>query len=279
MKIEYKTLVAAMQAVALSKRAALNAEIGISLLHYTSEIGGTDATGKANLKAIYHAAGYECMAKEDRDYKTVNRRLNAMTKLYEKIGSRTVFDIIGDVAEGAEGTEAALNRIIEAMIPYKFYTLDNVLSYVGVGSNAERKEKEEKAAPVGTTEAGEGAAPKASDSLPEGYLDNAYANIVKHFGLEVVREFAAKLLVHVADQYKVIEAEEAAFKAHDEELAAAAEQAAAAEAAAAEQAANAAAWVAYQAAQAAAASVDTVVPMVAATAKGKRGKGADRKAA
>ena len=115
-----------------SRRMALQIELAVGLTHFAQET--TDPTGKSALKAIYHAAGYECMAKVDRDYKTVNRRLNITAKLFEILGS----DTIKQWCRGSDGTEAMISRVAIGLATYCFESLDDVADFVGVDSNRTR---------------------------------------------------------------------------------------------------------------------------------------------
>ncbi len=195
-KINYKVMVAAIANAALSRRAALQMELAVSLVHFTQENGGTDATGKANLKAVYHAAGYLCMSKEERDYKTVNRRLNAMAKCFDKIGSSVVHGWI----EGGVKTEAILATVQHELAAYGFDTMDDVHEYVGTSTSRVRDTKPS-AAPVAVSVPGnenDDGAESAPAPAPVFNSDASYAAIIANMNAEEIRAFCTKLLVHVA---------------------------------------------------------------------------------
>lgn len=192
--VDYKVMTLAIANAALSRRAALQIEMAVSLIHFTQENGGTDSTGKANLKAVYHGAGYTCLTKADRDYKTVNRRLNAMAKLFDKIGSSLVHSWIEEQTD----TEAMINTVVAQLAAYGWDTLDDVLAYVDVDTS--RVKKAPAAAPVVVTEASEGeeegAAPAAAPAAPD--LDVIYAMLTSGYGPEMLREFCSRVMVHIA---------------------------------------------------------------------------------
>lgn len=194
--VDYTVMTNAIAGAALSRRAALQMEVAVSLVHFTQENGGTDTTGKSNLKAVYHGAGYLCLAKADRDYKTVNRRLNAMAKLFDKIGSSVVHGWI----EGLTDTQKLLDKVQQEMVPFGFDVMDDILSYVDVNTSRTSRAPRQPSGPVTTTEAAndEGSAPVAAPVPAAPNLDIMYAMITAGFGPEMIREFCSKLLVHVA---------------------------------------------------------------------------------
>lgn len=207
--IDYNVMTQAIANAALSRRAALHMELAVSLVHFTQENGGTDSTGKANLKSVYAGAGYLCMTKADRDYKTVNRRLNAMAKAYDKIGS----SVVNGWIEGEIDTAKLLDKVQGELLAFGFDTLDDVLDYVGVESNRSRAPRQPQGPVVVTAAAndegnGEGKeeapAPAAFDS------EKAYADIVANMDAEAIRAFCTRLLVKVAELETVQEEKKAA---------------------------------------------------------------------
>jgi hypothetical protein len=212
--IDYTVLTLAIANAALSRRAALHMELAVSLIHFTQETGGTDATGKANMKAIYHGAGYLCMAKSDRDYKTVNRRLNAMAKVFDKIGSSTVNEWI----ENKGDTDSMLAYVQTELLAYGFDTLDDVLDYVGVETNRTRAPRQP-AAPVAITVPETGPAPAAAAApavavLPTFDAAQVRAEMMANMSPDAIREFCAQMLADVAAlEQAQIDAETAAAAA------------------------------------------------------------------
>ena len=208
--INYTLMTQAIANAALSRRAALQIELAVSLVHFTQETGGTDTTGKANMKAVYHGAGYLCMAKSDRDYKTVNRRLNAMAKAFDKIGSSVVYSWM---EKGGKETQAILDSVQSELLAFGFDTLDDVLEYVGTDTNRTRAPRQPSGPVVDTTaeasnDEGDGNAAAPAPAAID--LDVMYAAITAGYGPEMIREFCSKLLVHVATVEVVAEAEQKA---------------------------------------------------------------------
>ncbi len=198
---DYNVLTEAIANAALSRRAALQVELSVALIHFTQENNGTDSTGKANLKAIYHGAGYLCMVKADRDYKTVNRRLNAMAKVFDKIGSSVVHGWIADKGD----TQSTLNYVVTELIAFGFDTLDDVLAYVGVETNRTRTPRQTTGPVTAKVEApaeGEdaGQAPAPAVSAMEVSIEDMYAALVASCGAEELRELCARLLLVAADK-------------------------------------------------------------------------------
>lgn len=198
--INYTVLTASINQAALSRRAALNLELAVGLIHFTQEADGTSATGKANLKAVYNGAGYDCMDKTSRDYKTVNRRLNACAKLFDKLSSNTVYSYF----ENAEDTEQALDMVLAELAAYSFHTMDDVLEFVGAASNRKTGPRQ----PIGPVESkGEGeaegeapAAAPASLSDVKLNLPSTIKTLLAQYGNEALREFADELLTMVAQR-------------------------------------------------------------------------------
>lgn len=188
--ISVETLVAAINNAALSRKAALQVELAVGLIHFTLEADGADKTGKANLKALYHAAGYDCMTKADADYVTVNRRLNAVAKLFDKLGSKLVH---GWVA-GKGDTESVLAYVVTELAAYAFHTLDDVADYCGVASNRTRAARQPQGPAEGKGE-GEGAAEGAAERLD---LEAVQKAMLAQYGDEILNQFAADLLAAVA---------------------------------------------------------------------------------
>lgn len=193
-KIDYVVMVNAIAGAALSRRAALQMELAVSLVHFTQEKEGTDTTGKANMKAVYHGAGYLCMAKADRDYKTVNRRLNAMAKLFDKVGSSVVH---GWIAKASEDTQEILDCVQAELVAFGFDTLDDVLEYVGTDTNRTRAPRQT-SGPVLSVVSTEGEAAEQAPAPAAFNADGIFASLVANMNAEELREFCTKLLVHVA---------------------------------------------------------------------------------
>lgn len=202
--VDYGVLTSAINNAALSRHAALQIELAVGLIHFTQENGGTDTTGKANLKAIYNAAGYDCMTKQDRDYKTVNRRLNTTAKLFDKLGS----SLVNGWVNGKGDTESVISYVVTELAAYSFHTLDDVADFVGVESNRTRKPRQPNG-PVNETKgggegagegegAGAGATPSKGDIQPAEFLKQTKERLLELFGDEMLNQFCAELLEAVA---------------------------------------------------------------------------------
>lgn len=193
--IDYTVMTQAIANAALSRRAALQIELAVSLIHFTQENGGTDSTGKANLKAVYAGAGYLCMTKADRDYKTVNRRLNAMAKVFDKMGSSLVNGWIA----GKGDTESTINYVVTELAAYGFDTLDDVMDYVGVETNRTRTPRQ----PVAPVEVVKGSAEGEEQAPAPAEPVNKVAVVLQaaknSLSADEIRELCAALLVHVAE--------------------------------------------------------------------------------
>lgn len=196
--IDYNVMTQAIANAALSRRAALQIEVAVSLIHFTQESGGTDTIGKAALKSVYNDAGYICLAKADRDYKTVNRRLNAMSKLFDKLGSSLVYSWMADKGD----TEAIINHVVTEVAVFGFDTMDDVLAYVGAETNKTRAARQPKNGPVNETKAPEQEEEEEEGQAParlvQSDMDVLYAALVNGLGPEELRQFCTRILTHVA---------------------------------------------------------------------------------
>jgi hypothetical protein len=221
--IDYAVLTDAIMGAALSRRAALYAEMSVALIHFTQEPEGTDATGKAHLKDVYSNAGYFCLAKSDRDYKTVNRRLNAMAKLFDKLGSSLVYSWI----DGKGDTASMLAYVQTELLAYNFQCLDDIHDYVGVTTAKTRAPRQPVAAPVTVTVPNSG--PEQEEEEEEAPAPAAFdaaqvrAEMMANMSPDAIREFCAQMLADVAAlEQAQIDAETAAAAAAPAAAAAAA---------------------------------------------------------
>jgi hypothetical protein len=198
--VDYSVLSNAISNAALSRRAALQIELAVGLVHFDQETEGTASAGKARLKEVYQAAGYDCMSKADRDYKTVNRRLNACAALYDKFGSSLV---AGWSAGFAGDTEALLAYVVTELQPYGLETMDDVLHYVGKDS-AQGRGARQSNGPKNETQAAndDGAGEGEGDTMtaPEGRIDleSLKKTLLSQYAPELLNQFCAELLEQVA---------------------------------------------------------------------------------
>lgn len=119
-----------------SSRLGLQIEIAVGILTYAQET--TSSTGKAFLKSVYHGAGYDCMQKFGRDYKTVNRRLNRIAKLFDFLG----LDEIIQWYDKDNNQKERIAKIAERLADYGFDKFDDVADFVGVNSGRTRARSE-----------------------------------------------------------------------------------------------------------------------------------------
>lgn len=206
--VAYTVLTNALMNAALSRRAALQVELAVGMIHFDNEDNGTEAEGKARLKEVYNNAGYQCMTKKDPDYITVNRRLNACAGLYDKFGSSLV---AGWVQSGmakaqdqkeAQATQTLMAHVLEELAAYNLYTMDDVLHYVGKDSSKSRAPRQP-SGPVTIVTPEQ--APAQADNVatlaaPAGRLDLnvVKAQLLAQFAPEVINQFCAELLEQVA---------------------------------------------------------------------------------
>lgn len=156
-----------------NRRNALQIELAVGLVHFAQE--STSQLGKSALKVSYHAAGYMCMAKIDRDYKTVNRRINMTANLFENLG----LDEISGWWGSENGTEARISRVVKGLSEYAFESVDDVLEFVGKNSNRSRERLH---APTGQT------------------LEEIKEKLLAQYGNDQLCEFAENLLKAVEDR-------------------------------------------------------------------------------
>lgn len=125
--IDYKVMCSAIADAALNRKAALNVELAVSCIHFVQEVGGADKTGRSNLKSIYNSSGYICMERADRDYVTVNRRITAMGKAFDKLGS----SLVNTWVESAADTSTAIAAVLDGLAVHGFATLNDVEVFAG----------------------------------------------------------------------------------------------------------------------------------------------------
>lgn len=140
--ISPKTCVDALAGAMLSRRSALQAELAVGLIIFAME-GEANRAAKQMLNAIYADAGYQCLSAKDIDYKTVNRRINVTASLFEVIGLEKVAAWLDSKAE-----LQAISAIITQLEPLQFFTINDVLAFVGKpAGDQERREARKTAAP------------------------------------------------------------------------------------------------------------------------------------
>lgn len=193
-------LVKAINNAALSRRTALQIELAVGLINFSQEIGGTDSEGKAKLVGIYNEAGYNCLTKEDRDYKTVNRRMNVSAKLFDKLGSSVIHSWLENISDA----KSMLQSVVAELQIYKFNSLDDVADFVGASSN---RKKQAAAAKVETIQAKTETIeePKAVNEVvivesTSMDLDELKTELLSTLNDDEIREFCAQLLLAVVQR-------------------------------------------------------------------------------
>lgn len=133
--VSLETCVAALASGMLSRRAALQNEIAVGLVVFAAE-GGTHIDAKNVLNEIYSIAGYQCIGYKGIDYKNVNKRINVTAALFDVMGKKQVAAILD------AGTEQkAFKALFDALEPYQFYSLDDVLEYCGKPNNKTARQR------------------------------------------------------------------------------------------------------------------------------------------
>lgn len=110
---------------ALHRRAAILIELSVGLC-IAHDFITSEAEARAMLVNVYASAGYNCLAPDGHDYKTINRRVNISFLLFNKIGADAVGAALGNLP-GHRRIEA-----IQAMLaPLALNSMDDVLAYCG----------------------------------------------------------------------------------------------------------------------------------------------------
>lgn len=121
--ISSESCVLALNSAALNRRRAIQLELGVGLAVYAAE-GSTDKQAKSILCEAYSGAGYDCLDDTGRDYKTVNRRLNASARLFNKMGPGVVLAWIGRHRDSR-----AIELLADEMELLGFQFISDVLDY------------------------------------------------------------------------------------------------------------------------------------------------------
>lgn len=108
-------------------KSALYLEVSVSLAVFASSSTGADRATKRSVMEIYAKAGFDTLSPEGRDYKTVNRRINASAALFGKLGSDAVLSAMRGQSD-ARAIENLSNHLREE---FNFAGINSVLEYVG----------------------------------------------------------------------------------------------------------------------------------------------------
>lgn len=116
------TCVRALNMAALNRKTSFQIELAVGLAVFLSH-GSTDKEARIMLSAAYSAAGYECTHVTGIDYKTVNRRMNATAKLFERLGGSVL------AWAGKHDEDQLLSSICLGLEPYEFFGVQDVLRF------------------------------------------------------------------------------------------------------------------------------------------------------
>lgn len=121
----FDVYLACLSNAVLHRRAALQIELAVGLC-VAHDLVDDPAQGRVALVQVYASAGYDCLATDGRDYKTINRRVNAAFLLFEKLGDEAIKRAVRGNA-GHRRVEA-----VQGMIePLQLYTMDDVMAFCG----------------------------------------------------------------------------------------------------------------------------------------------------
>lgn len=125
MKISRTILINQLGAAAVNRRAAFLVEMAVGMAVYAQH-GRTGKVPRAELYGLYGAVGYDCVAADGTDYRTVHRRIAAAGHLFQHTGA----DTIETWCAGRTGADAV--RAIVAQIEHlDIATVNGVLAMVG----------------------------------------------------------------------------------------------------------------------------------------------------
>jgi len=116
------TCIRALNRAALNRKTAFQIELAVGLAVFLS-YGDTAKQARQMLSEAYNSAGYECLHVTGIDYKTVNRRINATAKLFEKLPVA--------VWAGSHSEDRLLSALCLGLEPYEFFSVQDVLRYCG----------------------------------------------------------------------------------------------------------------------------------------------------
>lgn len=123
--ISLETYVSNIGKQLMNRRHALQIELSVGLAIFAAH-GGTVKEARDMLVKVYASAGYRCEDPREKDYKTINRRVNATAGLFDKIGIEKIIKAIGNSKE-----QKAINGIAKHLEDYKLHTVNDVLAYAG----------------------------------------------------------------------------------------------------------------------------------------------------
>lgn len=131
--VSFKTCVRTIKNLTVSRRGLLHLELAVGLAVFIDK-SAANLEAKRVLARIYAEAGYACEPGEG-DYKTINRRIQAVAALYTKLGDEVLNHWLDNVQPGK-----MLQVLAQKVGELDFKVLDDVLDYVGKPSNRTRPE-------------------------------------------------------------------------------------------------------------------------------------------
>lgn len=109
----------------LHRRAAVQIELAVGLC-VAHDFIADQAEARVMLTSVYASAGYDCLAPDGRDYKTINRRVNTSFLLFDKVTAEAVAGAIAEL-----GGHKRIETVQALLEPLQLYTYDDVLAHCG----------------------------------------------------------------------------------------------------------------------------------------------------
>lgn len=127
--LSFSTCVRTLSNVSISRRGLLQLEMSVGLAVFM-DFGTANRAAKQMLSDIYVKAGYDCQDTAGKDYKTVNRRIQASSALFGKLTPDTISEWVKNKKENK-----LLQAIAYKLSEFNFKSMDDILDYVGRTSN------------------------------------------------------------------------------------------------------------------------------------------------
>lgn len=127
--LSFSTCVKTLSGVTISRRGLLHLELAVGLAVFL-DAGVANKGSKNMLQEIYSRAGYDCADSKGKDYKTVNRRIQASAGLFGKVSLEVLNHWVDGTKEGR-----LLHAISQQIVQFGFESMDDVLDHVGRTSN------------------------------------------------------------------------------------------------------------------------------------------------
>lgn len=121
----FDVYLACLSNAVLHRRAALQLELAVGLC-VAHDVVEDPALGRVTLTNVYASAGYDCLAPDGADYKTINRRVNTAFLLFDKVGA----DAVARALRG-HSRHRRVEAVQSMLEPLKLYSMDDVMAYCG----------------------------------------------------------------------------------------------------------------------------------------------------